>query len=183
MKNPIAEIYTDNGVIKIELYPEYSPNAVNSFIWCAKENLYKNRLIKRVVPGFVIQPSYSYFEDERCNFMIEGEFKNNGFENPLKMEKWSVALAGDGDKEACGSEFFIVLTDETGKKLQDKFTVFGKVIDGFEELERIEKVDLKEVHIDGIDAKFLQPVEDEHMLDVKVETFGHEYGLPIIKHR
>ena len=35
---------------------------------------------------FVIQPSYCYFDDKRCDFMLEGEFSANGFENPLKIQ-------------------------------------------------------------------------------------------------
>ena len=182
MKHPIAKMYTDYGIITIKLYPEFAPNAVKSFIWMANQKLYKDRLIKRIVPGFVIQPSYTFFDDYRCNFMIEGEFKNNGIENDLKMEKWTVALAGDGDKEASGSEFFITLTDETGAKLQDKFTAFGKVIDGFDEVERLANIQLKEVNPDGVNAKILQPVNDEYMRDIIVDTFGEEYPKPDIKY-
>ena len=182
MKHPVAKMYTDKGIITMELYPEYAPNAVNCFITMANKELYKDRLIKRVVPGFVIQPSYTFFDDAECNFMIEGEFRNNGFENPVKMEKWTVALAGDGDKEASGSEFFIVLTDETGKKLQDKFTAFGKVTDGFEEVERLANVPLKELHPKGVNAKIMQPENDEYMRNIEVETFGENYGEPVIKY-
>ena len=182
MKNPVAKMYTDKGVITMELFPEFAPNAVNSFITMANKGLYKNRLIKRIVPGFVIQPSYTFFDDPECNFMIEGEFKNNGVENPVKLEKWSVALAGDGDKEASGSEFFIVLTDKTGEKLQDKFTAFGKVIDGFEEVERLSEVPLTEIHPEGVKAKIMQPEKDEHMINIEVETFGETYPEPIIKY-
>ena len=58
MKHPIAKMYTGQGVITIELFPEYAPNTVASFIWAARQNMYKERLIKRIVPGFVLQPSY-----------------------------------------------------------------------------------------------------------------------------
>ena len=84
MKNPTAKIYTDSGVITMELYPQYAPNTVNSFIWSAQQNFYKNRLIKRVVKDFVLQPSYNHFEDENCDFMLNGEFASNCtcFKNP-----------------------------------------------------------------------------------------------------
>ncbi|MBQ7903683.1 MAG: peptidylprolyl isomerase [Oscillospiraceae bacterium] len=182
MKHPIAKMYTSKGVITIELYPEYAPNTVNSFIWAAGEKMYKDRLIKRVVPGFVLQPSYCFFDDKRCDYMIEGEFASNGIENPVKMEKWTVAMAGDGDKEAHGYEFFITLSDEAGAKLQGKFAAFGKVIDGFEEVERLENVPVKPVYPQGVGAVINQPVEDEFMLDIRVETFGVQYPQPVIKY-
>ena len=180
-KHPIAKVYTDHGVITMELYPEYAPNTVNSFIWAASEKMYQNRLIKRIVPGFVLQPSYCYFDDKRCDYMLEGEFDANGVKNELKMEKWTVAMAGDGEKEAHGSEFFITLSDETGEKLQGKFAAFGKVIAGFEEVERLEHVPTVRVYPEGVGAVIMQPVKDEYMVDVEVETFGEGYDKPIVK--
>ena len=182
MKHPVAKMYTGKGVITIELYPEYAPNTVNSFIWRAKEKMYDNRLIKRVVPGFVLQPSYCFFDDKRCDYMIQGEFDSNGFSNPVKMEKWTVAMAGDGDKLAHGCEFFITLSDEAGEKLQGKFAAFGKVIGGFEEVERLENLPLVQVFPEGVGAKIMQPVEDEFMLKMEVETYGAEYPAPEIDH-
>lgn len=183
MKHPIAQIHTTQGVITVELYPEHAPNTVNSFIWAASEDMYKNRLIKRVVPGFVLQPSYCFFDDKRCDYMLNGEFSANGIENNLKFEKGTVAMAGDGSKEAHGCEFFITLSDEAGERLQGKYAAFGKVIDGFEEVERIEQVELKEVFPEGMSAvKVKQPVKDEFMVQVEIETFGEEYPKPEIKY-
>ncbi len=182
MKHPIAKMYTEKGVITMELYPEYAPNTVASFIWAANNDMYKNRLIKRVVPGFVLQPSYCYFDDKRCDYMIQGEFAANGVVNNIKMEKWTVAMAGDGEKLAHGCEFFITLSDETGEKLQDKFAAFGKVIAGFEEVERIVNLPLVQVFPEGVGAVIKQPVEDEYMLNIEVETFGLDYGTPEIDH-
>lgn len=169
MKHPIATLTTAKGTITIELYPENAPKTVASFIAAAKDDMYKNRLIKRIVPGFVLQPSYCFFDDKRCDFMIDGEFFHNGFNNPTKMEKWTVAMAGDGDKQAHGTEFFITLSDEAGAKLQDKFAAFGKVIGGFEEVTRLENVPTRPVFPEGVKATINQPIEDEFMLNVTIE--------------
>ena len=114
--------------------------------------------------------------------MINGEFDSNGIKNDTKMGKWTVAMAGDGEKLAHGCEFFITLSDEAGERLQGKFAAFGKVISGFEEVERLENVPLVQVYPEGVGAKIMQPVEDEYMLGVTVETFGVEYPLPVIDH-
>lgn len=182
MKHPVAKMYTGKGVITIELFPEHAPNTVASFIWAASEKMYKDRLIKRVVPGFVLQPSYCFFDDKRCDYMINGEFSHNGIENNIKMEKWTVAMAGDGEKLAHGCEFFITLSDEAGEKLQGKFAAFGKVIDGFSEVERLENIPLVQVFPEGVGAKIMQPAEDEFMLDITVDTFGEIYPQPVIDH-
>ena len=115
--------------------------------------------------------------------MIEGEFASNNIDNPIKMEKYTVAMAGDGEKEAHGCEFFITLTDEAGAKLQGRFAPFGKVIDGFDEVERLANVELVRVYPEGMDGAVVnQPVKDEFMLRVEVETFGEEYDKPEIKY-
>ncbi len=183
MKHPIAKIHTGKGVITVELFPEHAPNTVNSFIWAAKENMYENRLIKRVVPGFVLQPSYCFFDDKRCDYMLEGEFEANGIKNELKFAKGIVAMAGNGSDEAHGCEFFITLADEAAERLNGKYAAFGKVIDGYEEVERIENVELQEVSPKGMEkAKVKQPVVDEFMVHVEVETFGVDYPKPNIKY-
>ena len=180
-KHPIAKMHTDKGVITIELYPECAPNTVNSFIWATREKMYEERLIKRVVPGFVLQPSYSYFDDERCDFMLDGEFETNGIANPLKMEKWTVAMAGDGEAETHGCEFFITLSEEAGEKLQGRFAAFGRVIDGFEEVERLERVPTVQIFPEGVGAVICQPIENEYMRHMEVEAFGIEYPEPVVK--
>ena len=182
MKHPIAKMYTEHGVITIELYPECAPNTVNSFLWAVQEGMYENRLIKRVVPGFVIQPSFCYFDDKRCDFMLDGEFESNGITNSLEMKKWTVAMAGDGEKEAHGSEFFITLSDEAGKRLQGKFAAFGMVIDGFEEVERLAAVPTVQIFPEGVGAEIRQPVEDEYMTHMEAETYGQVYEKPVIKY-
>lgn len=178
MKNPIARIATEKGEITVELYPQQAPNTTASFIYAANNDMYKNRLIKRVVPGFVMQPSYNYFDDKRCDYYLDGEFSANGFDNNIKMEKGTIAMAGDGEKLAHGSEFFIVLSDEAGEKLQGKFAAFGKVISGFEELERLENLPLVDVKPEGVNAVIKQPARDEYILNVYVDTFGVQYPVP-----
>ncbi len=183
MKNPIAKIHTTKGVITVALYPEQAPNTVNSFIWAARENMYENRLIKRVVRGFVLQPSYCYFDDKRCDFMLEGEFESNGIKNDLLFEKGTVAMAGNGTDEAHGCEFFITLTNDAKERLQGKYAAFGKVIDGYDEVERIENVELQEVPMKGFEQiKVPRPMVDEFMVHVEVETFGVDYPKPDIKY-
>lgn len=182
MKHPIAKIHTNQGVITAELYPEYAPNTVNSFIWCANQGMYTDRLITRVVPGFVIQPTYDFSEEPECDLILDGEFAANGFENRLLFGKGVVAMAGDGEKWAHGCAFFITLADNVKEKLQGKYAAFGKVIDGYEEAERIEQVELCDVtdHGEGANVTIKIPLVDEYVKKIEVETFGVEYPKPDI---
>ena len=114
--------------------------------------------------------------------MLSGEFCENGYDNPLKFEKYTLAMAGDGEKESHGCEFFITLSDEAGQKLQGRFAPFGRVIDGFDIVDEIAQVQVKDINIDGVNAIIKQPVNDIYMQGVTVETYGVNYDKPIIKY-
>lgn len=138
-KNPVVAMYIENyGSIVIELYPEIAPNTVNNFISLVKSGFYDNNSFHRLVPGFVLQggdpdgmgtggPGYS----------IKGEFKENDFENDLKHTKGIVSMARSQDMDSAGSQFFIMLGKST--YLDGSYAAFGKVIAGFNLIERIEK--------------------------------------------
>lgn len=180
MQNPIATIIMESGrKIVIELFPKEAPNTVNSFIYLANKGEFDNREIKRIVPEFVIQPTYNSFDkDPQCDFLIDGEFRENGYDNNLKITKWTVAMGGDGKNTASGSCFFITIGN-CEERLDGKYASFGRVIDGFEEVERISKVQTKSIDI-GISGVIVnEPINPEKMVKVSVDTFGNTYNKPI----
>lgn len=180
MKNPIATITMKKGNhITVELFPKEAPNTVNSFICLANKGSFNNREIKRVVPEFVIQPTFTSFDkDPECDFLIDGEFRENGYENNLKVTKWTVAMGGDGKSLASGSCFFITIGN-CEEKLDGKYAGFGRVINGFEEVERIAAVETKPVDIGVSGVIVNEPVTPEIIEKVSVDTFGINYELPI----
>jgi len=136
-ENPVVAMYVEKyGSIVMELYPEVAPNTVNNFISLVKSGFYDNNSFHRLEPGFVLQggdpsgngtggPGYS----------IKGEFSDNGFENNLKHEKWVLSMARSQDNDSAGSQFFIML--DKSEYLDGKYASFGKVIDGFKNIENI----------------------------------------------
>ena len=136
-ENPVVAMYVEKyGSIVMELYPEVAPNTVNNFISLVKSGFYDNNSFHRLEPGFVLQggdpsgngtggPGYS----------IKGEFTDNGFENNLKHEKWVLSMARSQDNDSAGSQFFIML--DKSDYLDGKYASFGKVIDGFKNIENI----------------------------------------------
>jgi peptidyl-prolyl cis-trans isomerase B (cyclophilin B) len=138
--NPVVAIYVkDYGVIVAELYPDVAPNTVNNFISLVKKGFYDNNTIHRMLPGFVIQggdpigngtggPGYS----------IAGEFTNNGFKNDLKHTAGILSMARSQGKDTAGSQFFIMLG--TADWLDGDYAAFGKVIDGYDVCQAIEKI-------------------------------------------
>lgn len=137
--NPVVAMYIEKyGSVVMELYPDIAPNTVSNFISLIKSGFYDNNSFHRLVPGFVLQggdpdgtgsggPGYA----------IKGEFSENGFDNDLKHEKGILSMARSQDMDSAGSQFFIML--DKSDYLDGSYAAFGKVIDGFDLIERIEK--------------------------------------------
>lgn len=139
-ENPVVAMYIENyGAIVIELYPDIAPNTVANFISLTKSGFYDNNTMHRLVPGFVLQggdptgtgtggPGYT----------IKGEFSANDFENNLKHEKGIVSMARTSvSNNTAGSQFFIMLG--TASYLDGQYAAFGKIIDGWSNIENITK--------------------------------------------
>ena len=180
MKNPIATIEMSSGKkIVIELYPKNAPNTVNSFIWVAQNGHYDNQKITRIVPDFVVQTSYKNFDNPALKYLIEGEYTSNGFEKGLSNTgPGCVAMGGDGKTKASCCGFFFTL--KYHERLDGNYPVFGKVIEGWDEVMRIEKVETTPVEIDIPGVEVNKPATPEIMVKVTIETFGVDYPDPIL---
>lgn len=179
MKNPIATIELSNGGrIVMELFPTFAPNTVASFIWLANQGAFDQRSINRIVPGFVIQPSYTGFDkDPVCDYMIEAETRFNGHENPLTLAPFTVAMGGDGETLASGSCFFFVM-GEHYERLDGKYPGFAKVVEGEALLSEMEQLPMKAVATDLPGVSVNVPETPILMEKVWVETFGQAYPEP-----
>lgn len=118
-----AIIKTNKGEIRIDLFPDKTPNTVANFVNLAQRNFYNGLKFHRVIADFMIQggcpqgtgtggPGYK-FRDE--------------FDSSLKHNKpgiLSMANAGPGTN---GSQFFI--THVPTPWLDGKHSVFGAVVD------------------------------------------------------
>ena len=139
-ENPVVALYIKNyGSVVIELYPSVAPNTVNNFISLVKNGFYDHNTFHRLMPGFVLQggdPTGTGTGDP--GYKIKGEFTNNGFTNNLKHTKGIVSMArGSYSMDSAGSQFFIMLG--TADYLDGDYAAFGKVIDGMDLVEAIEK--------------------------------------------
>lgn len=177
--NPTAVLETKFGNITIELYPRQAPNTVGCFISLARQGLFNNRKIRRIVPGFVLQPSYNSFEDERCDIHLNGEYQSNGIVNNVPFKQGTVAMGGSGNI-ASGSCFFITLSDEAGQKLAGNYAAFGMVTDGWDVVEQIVNLPLKAIPND-IGVEINEPVEPVFIERLTVETWGIDYDFEALE--
>jgi peptidyl-prolyl cis-trans isomerase B (cyclophilin B) len=165
--NPIVTIELDNGgFIKAELYPEIAPNTVRNFISLIEKGFYDGVIFHRVIPGFMIQggdPDGSGMGGP--GYSIKGEFTSNGFTNNLKHDRGVLSMARTNMPNSAGSQFFLMV--KNSPHLDNQYASFGKVIEGFEEVDRI--VSVKRNRND-------KPDVPQVMKKVTVDTFGETYG-------
>jgi peptidyl-prolyl cis-trans isomerase B (cyclophilin B) len=177
-RNPIVTIQMESGAeIAIELFPQSAPNACCSFLDLVGRGCYDGRRIRRVVPGFVVQPSYTAFDDPAMDYDIAGEFSAAGFAGGAKNETGCVAMAGNGKDRASGSEFFFTLAAD--ERLDGRFAVIGKVVAGWEEVKRLERVKTRPIPCDAPGVIINEPISPEVMKKVSTDTFGVLYPAPI----
>ncbi len=141
--NPVVEIRTSLGTMKVELYPEKAPKTVENFLQYAREGFYDGTIFHRVIAGFMIQgggftPDMS---EKSTRAPIENEASNG-----LKNVRGSIAMARTNDPHSASSQFFINTVDNPFLDFQSEtvqgygYAVFGQVVEGLETLDAIRKV-------------------------------------------
>lgn len=133
MKKAIIE--TDNGKIVIELFENQAPKTVANFEKLIGEQFYDGLSFHRVIKGFVAQGGCPNGTGAGGpGYTIPCETKGN----PHKHERGSLSMAHRGPNTG-GSQFFIVY--EPQPHLDGVHTVFGKVIEGLDVVDKIKQGD------------------------------------------
>ena len=130
----------EENIILIELFPEKAPQHVNQFLRLVNEGFYDGLIFHRVIPNFVIQAGG--YDSELKYFSSEQKIVNESF-NGLKNAKHTVAMARLSKPDSADTQFFINLRDNNhldSSEGNPGYTVFGKVIDGWDALSAIELV-------------------------------------------
>ena len=135
-----ALIQTNYGSITIQLNPSKAPITVANFENYVNQNFYDGTVFHRVIKGFMIQGGgfTTSGTQKQTNSPIKLE-SNNGLSN----KKYSIAMARTNDPNSATSQFFINTADnkflDYGVRDQG-YAVFGKVINGFDTVDKIENV-------------------------------------------
>lgn len=141
--NPIIKMETSKGTMMIELDAEKAPLSAANFVSYVEDGFYDGLIFHRVIPGFMVQgggmnPDMS----EKPNKAPIKNEANNG----LKNLRGTLAMARTNDPHSATSQFFINLKDNGFLDHTSEspagwgYAVFGKVTDGIEVIDEIEKV-------------------------------------------
>lgn len=139
-QNPVITMQTSMGTVKIELFADKVPNTVANFVKLSKEKFYDGILFHRVIPGFMAQSGDPNTKDnDPYNDGMGGpgyKFADE-FVSGLSNVRGTLSMANSGPNTN-GSQFFINVVDNT--YLNNKHTVFGKVIEGLDIVDKIVNV-------------------------------------------
>ncbi|MCX5779191.1 MAG: peptidylprolyl isomerase [Elusimicrobia bacterium] len=138
MEKSVVVLETNQGTIEIELMPGIAPKACENFISLTKKGYYDGIIFHRVIKGFMIQcgdPTGTGRGGESAwGKPFDDEFdKKASFDSPGIL---AMANAGPGTN---GSQFFI--TTAKTPWLNMHHTIFGKVIAGYEVVQKIENAE------------------------------------------
>lgn len=138
-KDTLAVLETDQGKIVISFYDQDAPKTVTNFKKLIREGYYDGTYFHRVIPGFMIQGGDSNTKDDnRSNdgmggpgYTIPAEF------NAHKHVRGTISMARKRDPNSAGSQFFVCV--DRAAYLDGKYTVFGKVVEGMDVVDKIVK--------------------------------------------
>ncbi|HEY8458946.1 MAG TPA: peptidylprolyl isomerase [Blastocatellia bacterium] len=132
-------LHTSLGDLVVSLEPDLAPEHVRNFLKLTQTGWYDHTIFHRVVPGFVVQGglgqgragNQTHYADKWIR-PLKGEFSST-----RKHIRGALSMARADDPNSALTSFFIVLAP--APSLDGKYTIFGKVVDGFDTLEKMEK--------------------------------------------
>ena len=136
-----------DGDVKIELFGDVAPKHVERIKILANEGKYDNVVFLRVIEGFMAQTGDVQFgnsSSENFNLKLVG---TGGSDLPdlkqefsdLPHERGTLSMARSADPNSANSQFFICF--KASPFLDRQYTVFGKVIEGMEYVDKIKRGD------------------------------------------
>jgi cyclophilin family peptidyl-prolyl cis-trans isomerase len=127
---------TTAGDVTIEVYPDAAPNAAQRFVELVEAGFYDGTPISRVVPGFVAQFGVNWRDPHRA-------WKDRNFDDDptlFALERGTLAFAKAGPNTNSTQVFINYAENNRLADPQYNFTVFGRVVDGMDVVDRFVQV-------------------------------------------
>lgn len=137
-KQYVAILHTEKGDIELELFADKAPLAVNSFIFLARNNWFDGVTFHRVLPDFVAQAG----DPSGTGYGGPGYAFDNEITPELTFDRPGVLAMANAGAGSNGSQFFI--TYAAVPRLNGGYTIFGRLISGFETLKKLSARDPSE---------------------------------------
>ena len=143
MPDPTVDVKTNHGSFAIVLDPTHAPKSVENFLAYVDAKHYDGTLFHRVIPTFMVQGGGF---DQRLEKKPTRAPIQNEADNGLKNTRGTVAMARTNEPHSATSQFFVNVTDNAFLDHQAKdsqgwgYTVFGKVTEGMDVVDKIKGV-------------------------------------------
>ena len=138
-----VEMETSAGTFRIELDDERAPDTVRNFLEYVNKGHYDGTVFHRVIKGFMLQGGGF---DAQMNQKATAAPIQNEAKNGLKNKRYTLAMARTSAPHSATAQFFINTVDNgfldfTAESPQGwGYAVFGRVVDGTDVVDTIEKV-------------------------------------------
>jgi len=151
-------LHTTHGEIKCEIFCEQVSEAARNFMALVAKGYYSNTIFHRNIPGFIIQGGDPTGTGKGGQSIYGKPFKDE-INSELKHDRRGILSMANSGPNTNGSQFFITYAKHV--TLDGKYTIFGKVIDGLEVLNKLEKEPT---------GKFNKPLNDVRILYVTIHA-------------
>ena len=146
-KENIMILKLKDGDVKIELFSDVAPNHVERIKILANQGKYDNVVFHRVIEGFMAQTGDVQFGNSSSDKFDLRRSGTGGSDLPdlkqefnnLPHERGTLSMARSSDPNSANSQFFICFQEAAF--LDRQYTVFGKVIEGMEFVDKIKRGD------------------------------------------
>ncbi len=136
---------TKYGDVKIELFADIAPNHVKRIKTLAEQKKYDGVVFHRVIEGFMAQTGDVQFGNSNNDNFDLGRAGTGGSDLPdlkaeftdVPHERGTLSMARSSDPNSGNSQFFICF--ESAPHLDRQYTVFGKVVEGMEHIDKIKR--------------------------------------------
>ncbi len=138
-----VQMDTSAGTIRIELDDEKAPLSTANFLSYVSKGHYDGTVFHRVIKGFMLQGGG--FDSDMKQKSTDAQIQNEA-NNGLKNKRYTLAMARTSDPHSATAQFFINAADNeflnfTAESAQGwGYAVFGRVVDGTDVVDTIEKV-------------------------------------------
>lgn len=161
----VAVMTTNLGTMVIEFFPEKAPLHCAAFKRLVNAGFYNCTKFHRLIKDFVVQGGDILSRDAdpqndgtgNPGYTLPAEF------NETPHDKGILSMARTSDPNSAGSQFFICLTRARTASLDGKYTVFGRVIEGMEVLDKINALETVQLSPQMAVPKTPLFIEEIHM--------------------
>ena len=157
MNTSTVVLETNQGKIEIELMPDAAPKTCENFLGLVQKGYYDGLIFHRVIKGFMIQGGDPTGTGRGGESLWKKPFADE-FSQAVKFEAPGILAMANSGPNTNGSQFFI--TTAKTPWLNMHHTIFGKVIQGYDAVQKIEssEADLSD-----------RPVEEQKIIKAYVK--------------